>query len=140
MTRRVRYMYAGLRVRHLERSVEFYRRMGFREVKRGGFSHGGLWVWLRFPGSLQRLELNWYPKTSSFYEPFRKGTEFDHLGFFADDPRAWYRRARAAGATFAAEFTDGPYRLIFVRDPDGIWLGAFGLAHPRKRRSRKRSG
>ena len=42
---------AGLRGRHLERSVEFYRRMGFREVKRGGFSHGGLWVWLRFPGS-----------------------------------------------------------------------------------------
>jgi catechol 2,3-dioxygenase-like lactoylglutathione lyase family enzyme len=143
MRPRVLYLYAGLRVRDLSRSLRFYRAMGFRIARRGAFHHGGRWVWLRFPGSEGTLELNWYPTGSRFHERSRPGTEFDHLGFWADDPEAWLRRALASGARFAARFDDTirgqPRRLVFVRDPDGIWLGAVGPrpVPPIPRRGRK---
>jgi catechol 2,3-dioxygenase-like lactoylglutathione lyase family enzyme len=37
----VRFVYSGIRVRDLVRSVAFYRRIGFRVIKKGWFSHGG---------------------------------------------------------------------------------------------------
>ena len=123
-------MYSGIRVRNLARSVRFYRAIGFRVVKRGGFSHGGRWVHLVFPKSGHRLELNYYPKGTPFYEPFRAGTEFDHFGFFVTDPRAWLRRMIRAGATPVIGFVDGPAELLYVKDPDGIWLAACGPSEP----------
>jgi len=145
----VRFVYSGIRVRNLERSLRFYRRLGFRIVKRGEFSHGGRWVHLVFPGSDHRLELNYYPKGNPFYEPFRSGTEFDHFGFYVSDPIAWLRRAVRAGAKPAVGYVDGPYHLLYVRDPDGVWLGACGPSWPgaldspqtilRRNRPRRRS-
>jgi catechol 2,3-dioxygenase-like lactoylglutathione lyase family enzyme len=125
-----RWVYSGIRVRDLARSVRFYRAIGFRVVKRGGFSHGGRWVHLVYPRSGHRLELNYYPKGTPFYEPFRAGTEFDHFGFFVTDPRAWLRRMIRAGATPVIGFVDGPAELLYVKDPDGIWLAACGPSEP----------
>ncbi len=133
---RPRFLYSGLRVRDLERSVRFYRRFGFRVVAHGTMSHGGRWVHLRYPGSWHRLELNYYPRGNRFYEPIRRGTEFDHFGFYAPDVVAWKRTALRAGARLAKEFVDGTSRLVYVRDPDGNWIEAFGPAAPRRRRRR----
>ncbi len=130
MPSQVRFVYSGIRVRNLARSLRFYRRLGFREVKRGGFSHGGQWVHLLFPGSPHRLELNYYPKGTPFYRPFRAGEEFDHFGFYVSDPRRWLRSVLGAGATPVIGFVDGPAQLLFVRDPDGVWLGACGPSTP----------
>ncbi len=130
MSGSVRFVYSGIRVRHLERSVAFYRRLGFRVVKRGEFSHGGRWVHLAFPGTDHRLELNHYPKGTPFYRPFRAGEEFDHFGFYVDDARRWVRTAVRAGARPIVGFVDGPAQLMFVRDPDGVWLGACGPSRP----------
>jgi catechol 2,3-dioxygenase-like lactoylglutathione lyase family enzyme len=126
----VRFVYSGLRVRSLPRSVRFYERLGFRVIKQGGFSHGGRWVHLLFPGSDHRLELNWYPKGTPFHEPFRTGTEFDHFGFYTNDVRRWIRGAVRAGAKPVLGFVDGPAFLAFVKDPDGIWLGVCGPSWP----------
>ena len=130
MAYRVDFVYTGLRVRSLARSVRFYERLGFRVVKRGWFSHGGKWVHLEFPGSPHRLELNFYPRGSPFYEPFRRGTEFDHFGFFTNDARRWVREAVRAGARPVVGFVDGPALLAFVEDPDGAWLGVCGPSSP----------
>ncbi len=126
----VRFVYSGIRVRNLERSVRFYTRIGFRVIRRGGFSHGGKWVHLVFPRSTHRLELNYYPKGTPFYEPFHTGTEFDHFGFFVSNPRRWLRSMIRAGATPVVGFVDGPAWLLYVKDPDGVWLAACGPSTP----------
>ena len=58
-----RFYYAGIRVRDLKRSINFYTRaFGMKVVARGTMPHGGKYVHLVTPGSRMRLELNWYPK------------------------------------------------------------------------------
>jgi catechol 2,3-dioxygenase-like lactoylglutathione lyase family enzyme len=130
MASEVRFVYSGIRVRNLVRSVRFYERVGFRVVKRGWFSHGGKWVHLVFPGSTHRLELNYYPKGTPFYTPLRAGDEFDHFGFYVSDGRRWLRSVVKAGATPVVGFVDGPAQLLFVTDPDGIWIGACAPSSP----------
>jgi len=78
---KIEFAYSGLRTRSLARSLRFYQKLGFRVHRRGQMGHGGRWIHLSFPGAAQRLELNFYPRTNRFFEPIRKGTEFDHLGF-----------------------------------------------------------
>lgn len=126
-------LYSGLRVRSVDRSLKFYRGLGFRVRHRGTMQHGGVWVHLEYPGSKHRLELNYYPPKNRFYEPFQRGTEFDHFGFYSPDPLAWKRKALRAGGRLATEFVEGKFRLVYVRDPDGNWLEAFGPARPRRR-------
>lgn len=139
MLRATRFVYSGIRVRDLRRSLRFYRRLGFRVVQRGSFSHGGRYVHLVFPGSTHRLELNYYPPGTRFYVPSHRGMEFDHFGFHARDPDAWLDAARRAGARFMVGYTDRPeQRLYFVRDPDGVWLGVFGPLHPPRKRAGRR--
>jgi catechol 2,3-dioxygenase-like lactoylglutathione lyase family enzyme len=131
------FLYAGLRVRDLDRSLRFYRRLGFRVERRGAMAHGGRWAHLRYGRSAQRLELNFYPRTNPYFEPFRRGTEFDHLGFYAPDPIAFQRRAVRAGGRPVLEFVDGRSRLVYIADPDGNWIEAFGPLKPRRRRRSK---
>lgn len=112
--------------------------MGFHVVRRGEFSHGGKWVHLAFPGSDHRIELNYYPRGTAFHAPFVRGEEFDHFGFAVADPRSWLRRALRAGARPMVGFIDGPWQLVFVRDPDGVWIGACGPTEPHSTRRRPR--
>ncbi|MCI4324371.1 MAG: VOC family protein [Thermoplasmata archaeon] len=136
MPTEVRFVYSGIRVRNLARSLRFYRKLGFRVVQRGSFSHGGRWVHLTHPSSDHRLELNFYPRGTPFYEPFRPGGEFDHFGFFAADPLEWLRTTVRAGAKPTVGFIDGDTQLLFVQDPDGVWLGVYGPAEPPKKKRR----
>jgi len=134
-----RFLYSGIRVRDLRRSIAFYRSLGFRMVRRGRMEHGGQWVQMLFPGSRHWIELNFYPKGNRFYEPFRKGGEFDHFGFFTPDVERWYRRALRAGGKVVEDFVDGTNRLVYVNDPDGVCLEAFGPARPRRKRDARRN-
>jgi len=126
----VRFMYSGIRVRDLARSVRFYRSLGFRVIKKGGFSHGGRWVHLVFPGSEHRIELNYYPPGTPFFETFQPGTEFDHFGFYVSNPRRWLRKVLRAGAKPRVGFVDGPAQLLFVEDPDGVGIACCGPSSP----------
>ena len=82
----MRFVYFGIRVRNMNRSLRFYTRvLGMKVVHRGAMLHGGIFVHLKQPGSAQRLELNCYPSKNRFYEKYRPGTEMDHLGFWVDD-------------------------------------------------------
>lgn len=132
--RSARFLYSGIRVRDLDRSLEFYRALGFEVHSRGRMGHGGRWVHLVFPGSQHRLELNYYPKKNRFYEPFRPGSEFDHFGFRSSDVEGWRQQALRAGGTIVADFVDRKSRLVYVNDPDGVCLEVFGPAHPGRRR------
>ena len=118
----IRFMYAGIRVRSLARSLRFYRGLGFRVDRRGRMEHGGQWVHLVLPPGPQMLELNYYPKGNRFAEPFRKGTELDHLGFGVEDVDLWVRKARRLGARLMVDFSETHERIAYVRDPDGVWV------------------
>ncbi len=137
-TSTVRFLYSGIRVRDLPQSIRFYRALGFRILGKGRMEHGGQYVQMIFPGSRHWIELNFYPKGNRFYEPFRNGTEFDHFGFYAPDVAAWYRRALRAGGKRVQDFTDGKSRLVYVNDPNGVTLEAFGPAAPRRTAAKKR--
>lgn len=122
-----RFYYAGIRVRDLKRSLAFYTKaLGMKVVARGKMPHGGKYVQLVTPGSRMRLELNWYPKGTRFYVPYRRGEEMDHLAFIVDDVRAAYRSLRRMGAGSAVDPERSVGTEVYVKDPDGIWIELLG--------------
>jgi len=133
----MRFVYFGIRVRNMKRSLRFYTRvLGMKVIHKGTMLHGGIFVHLRYPGSTQRLELNYYPFENRFYEKYRPGTEMDHLGFWVDDVDRTYAQLMRKGARRAvAPFSNGGERLAYVKDPDSIWIEFFG-ADKRKKKAR----
>jgi catechol 2,3-dioxygenase-like lactoylglutathione lyase family enzyme len=131
VTPSIRFVYTGIRVRDLERSIRFYEGLGFRIRRRGTMEHGGEWVHLGMPRRPHRLELNFYPKGNRFAEPYRAGSELDHLGFRVSDVDAWVRRARRLGARVATVFSETRERLGYVQDPDGVRIEFYGPPRPR---------
>ncbi len=123
---KVELVYAGIRVRNLAVALRFYQGMGFRVRRRGRMGHGGTWVHLRFPGSPLIIELNYYPPHNRYYEPIRKGTEFDHFGFRVSNVEAWERTLRRRGLPIVARIREKRENLVYTRDPDGNWLEFFG--------------
>ena len=118
-----RFYYAGIRVRDLKRSINFYTRaFGMKVVARGTMPHGGKYVHLVTPGTRMRLELNWYPKGSRFYVPYRKGEELDHLAFVVDDVKAAFKAVTRAGAKVAVDPDHAEGTEVYVKDPDGVWI------------------
>jgi len=134
----MRFVYFGIRVRNMNRSLRFYTRvLGMKVIHKGTMVHGGIFVHLRHPSSAQRLELNYYPSKNRFYEKYRPGTEMDHLGFWADDVDRTYAQLIRKGARRAvAPFSNGRERLAYVKDPDGVWIEFFGV-DKRKQKSRR---
>lgn len=124
----MRFMYTGIRVRDLERSIEFYTKtMGMKEVRRGKMHAGGIYVQFRSKGSEQELELNYYPPGKKFCEEYVEGSELDHLAFWCTDVRKSYEKVLAGGATSAIEpWDESGFTLAFVRDPDGVWIELLG--------------
>ena len=118
-----RFYYTGIRVRNLKRSLAFYTKaFGMRVVNRGTMPHGGQYVQLEGTGSRQRLELNWYPPGTRFYSPYRKGEEIDHLAFVVDDAEKAYHELIRKGAKPAVPPKKAEGTVIYVKDPDGIWI------------------
>ena len=132
------FTYTGIRVRNLKRSLRFYTKvMGLRKIQRGRMRAGGVFVQLKDPRSRQVLELNYYPPGTKYYERFRSGSELDHLAFWDRDVDRRYEELLANGATSAVEpFSEGGFRLGFVKDPVGIWLELIGPERSRRRRNR----
>jgi lactoylglutathione lyase len=118
-----RFYYAGIRVRNLKKSLDFYRKaFGMKIVNKGTMQHGGKYVQLVGKGSRQTLELNWYPPRSRFYSAYRKGEEMDHLAFLVGDVRKAYRDLLRKGATSAVSPEQAAGTEVYVKDPDGIWI------------------
>jgi len=134
----VRFWYTGIRVKDLEKSIRFYREaLGFRVVLKGKMKvHEGTYVQLRTPTGKQILELNYYPKTSRFYEEYVNGSELDHLGLYVRDVRGQYERLIKLGCEPAVEpFNQGSWVLAFVKDPNGVWLELIGRETKKKRQN-----
>jgi lactoylglutathione lyase len=133
---RVRFWYTGIRVKDLEESIRFYREaLGFQIVLKGKMSaHEGTYVHMRTPTGKQILELNYYPKTSKFYEEYLEGSQLDHIGLYVTNVREQYKRLIGLGCKPAVEpFNQGSWVLAFVKDPNGIWLELIGREGKKKK-------
>lgn len=131
----MRFAYTGIRVRNLGRSLRFYKKiMGMREILRGEMKAGGIFVQLKSPRSRQLLELNYYPPKARYYERYDSGSELDHLAFWTRDVDKRFKELTSKGVKRALRpFSEGGYRLAFVKDPDGIWIELIGLDRRAKR-------
>ncbi len=121
----------GLRVRNMERSLDFYTKaLGLKVRARGDTRSwgGGLWVQLEDPRSHRNLELNWYPRGSLFGTPYVVGGGVDHVDFTigvapVSRLERTYRRLLRMGARptkYLPSVTGG--WMASVLDPDGIWI------------------
>jgi catechol 2,3-dioxygenase-like lactoylglutathione lyase family enzyme len=112
--------YTGVRVRDLARAARFFTEgLGLKVGLSGRMAAGGLWQELYDPETKAILELNYYPGDP----PYRLGDELDHLGFRVTDLDAVVKRLVALGARIEIPpFEEGEMRLVFLSDPDGLWV------------------
>jgi lactoylglutathione lyase len=134
----MKFKYVGIRIKDLNRSLDFYTKtMGMKIVDRGRMRAGGIFVQLRNRGSQQMLELNYYPPDKKYYEEYVEGSELDHLAYWCKDVRKSYEKVLAGGATSAIEpWDESGYTLAFVRDPDGVWIELIGKKTQTKKAAR----
>lgn len=126
----MKFEYTGIRVRDMDRSIEFYTRiMGMKLLNRSRIpSTKGEVAALQSPGSQQVLELNYYEGGSEYNTPYDPGEGLDHLGFRVGNLRKvlddlMTRGVEVAIHPLSMKGDDGSNAIVaFVKDPDGIWI------------------
>lgn len=109
------------RIFDIDRSVEFYKALGFEEKGRVPIRDEAINVFMGLPedGSEPRLELTYNVGRS---EPYEIGTGYGHIAVSTDDLDATLQRLAGQGIEPERPpytIRDGGSRLCFVRDPDG---------------------
>jgi lactoylglutathione lyase len=109
------------RITDIDRSVDFYKALGFNEVGRLPIRDEAINVFMGLPddGPEPRLELTYNVGRE---EPYEIGTGYGHIAITtADLDSALSRLAEQGIEPERAPYTvsDGGPRLCFVRDPDG---------------------
>ena len=108
------------RITDIDRSVAFYRALGFEEIRRMPIREEAINVFLNQPGDGDepRLEL-----TYNFgVDRYEIGTGYGHIAITAGDLDATLERLAGEGITpERPPYTvrEGGPRICFVRDPDG---------------------
>jgi lactoylglutathione lyase len=109
------------RITNIDRSVEFYRALGFEEKGRLPIRDEAINVFMGLPddGDQPRLELTYNVGQD---EPYDLGTGYGHIAITTGELDAALERLAAQGIEpERPPYTvrDGGPRLCFVRDPDG---------------------
>ena len=106
------------RVLDLDRSVSFYERLGFQELRRVPIKDEATNCFMGLPGDGARLELTYNHDVG---EPYEIGTGYGHIAITTDDLDATLQRLAADGIEpERPPYTvrEGGSRICFVRDPD----------------------
>jgi lactoylglutathione lyase len=106
------------RIGDIDRSVEFYRALGFEEIGRMPIRDEAINVFMGLPGDGARLELTYNHGVDSY----ELGTGYNHIAVTTDDLDA--KLANLAEQGIEPEkppytVREGGNRICFVRDPDG---------------------
>jgi lactoylglutathione lyase len=109
------------RILDIDRSVEFYRALGFNEIGRVPIRDEAINVFMGLPdnGSQPRLELTYNIGQD---EPYELGTGYGHIAITTADLDATLERLSKQGIEPERppySVREGGSRLCFVRDPDG---------------------
>ena len=114
----MRYLHTMLRVRDLDKALDFYcNKLGLTELRRYQSEQGRFTlVFLAAPGDEERalveLTWNWDP------QPYGIGRAFGHLAYEVEDIYAACDHLMKSGVTINRPPRDG--RMAFVRSPDKI--------------------
>ena len=108
------------RISDIDRSVEFYKALGFEEVGRIPIRDEAVNVFMNQPGDggMPRLELTYNFGVDSY----ELGTAYGHIAIAAPDLDATLARLKEQGIEPERPpytIREGGNRLCFVRDPDG---------------------
>ncbi len=118
------FVYTGIRVRDLERSIEFYTKIlnmqvtGRQKIK----EVDGEVVSLQSRKGGPELELNFYEKGSKHDAPYTVGEGLDHLAFRVDNMDKAIREAESAGHPVILNVQTDKSRWVYIQDPDGIYI------------------
>jgi lactoylglutathione lyase len=107
------------RITDIDRSVDFYSKLGFEELRRMPIRDEAINVFMGLPGDGARLELTYNNDQDG---PYEIGTGYGHIAITAEDLDATLERLAEIGIEpEKPPYTvrDGGSRLCFVRDPDG---------------------
>ncbi|MEZ5078854.1 MAG: VOC family protein [Solirubrobacterales bacterium] len=121
------FLHVCYRIGEIDRSVAFYEKLGFQEVRRMPIGDEAVNVFLALPGEDPRLELTYNFGVDSY----ELGTGYNHIALLVDDLDGTLEGLAAEGI----EPEKPPYRpggrtegsrIAFVRDPDGYRIELIG--------------
>jgi lactoylglutathione lyase len=121
---KARFRYVGIRVKDLDRSLDFYTRLLGMKVKQRlkiNETKGEI-VDLVSEDERFTLELNHYEKDSPHNTMYIVGEGLDHLAFDVDDLDKAIGELRIAGHPVILEVKTEKSRWAYVEDPNGIWI------------------
>ncbi len=124
---KTKFTYTGIRVKNLERSVEFYTKLLGMKVKSRTKIEAtkGEVVGLVNDTDGFVLELNYYEKGSPYRTKFTVGEALDHLAFQVPSLDDALREAKESGYPNRVIIKTEQSRWAYIRDPDGIWIELF---------------
>jgi len=116
----VSYLHTCYRIGDIDRSVAFYRKLGFEEVGRMPIRDEAINVFMNLPGDgdVPRLELTYNHGVDSY----DLGTGYNHIAIGVEDLDAVLARLAEQGVEPEKppyRVGEGAHRICFVRDPDG---------------------
>lgn len=105
------------RITDIDRSVAFYEKLGFLELRRMPIGEEAINVFMGLPGDGERLELTY----NHGVDNYEIGTGYGHIALAVDDLDTTLEALAAAGITPEKppyQVREGGSRICFVRDPD----------------------
>jgi lactoylglutathione lyase len=121
------FLHTCYRIGDIDRSVAFYEKLGFEEVRRMPIGDEAINVFMAMPGEDPRLELTYNHGVVSY----DLGTGYNHIALGVEDLDGTLERL----ADLGIEPEKPPYRpggrttghrIAFVRDPDGYRVELIG--------------
>ena len=127
MSMKSKFMYVGIRVTDLERSIDFYTNiLGMKVSGRSKIEQTkGETVGLQTEKDGFTLELNYYEKDSPYNTKYVVGEGLDHLAFKVDDLDKALEEAKKAGHRTILQMKADGGRWAYIEDPDGNWIELF---------------
>jgi len=122
-----RFAYVGIRVKDLQRSIDFYTKLlCMKVVSRGRIEQTkGETVGLESEKGGFILELNYYERDSPHNTEYDVGEGLDHLAFKVEDLNSALEEARSSGNRTILEVRANGGRWAYIEDPNGIWIELF---------------
>jgi len=122
-----KFLHTCYRIGDIDRSVAFYKKLGFEETGRMPIGDEAINVFMNLPGEDPRLELTYNHGVDSY----ELGTGYNHIALTVDDLDATIESLAAAGLEperppyRPGGRTEG-HRICFLRDPDGYRIELIG--------------
>ncbi|HEV7810164.1 MAG TPA: VOC family protein [Candidatus Limnocylindrales bacterium] len=106
------------RIADIDRSVSFYEKLGFEELRRMPIRDEAVNVFMGLPGDGARLELTWNRDQDG---PYEIGTGYGHIAVTVEDMDGTLSQLSDVGIEPERppySVREGGSRICFVRDPD----------------------